>query len=524
MATPTRPLLARYATLIAAVAIVACAIVWLESPGGIHPAAILAALRRFPAWAIAAAVGLGLLQNLCQATRLWTLLPGDKRLPWWAVFRSFTWGQLVNNYVPGRAGDVVKIALIRDVSSGDTASAARLAGGVLVADKIADVGALLLLVGVAAPALLREVHVHVPGFVFAVAAVALVVIAVVLTRRSLHKARAVLAEVLRGTSALVRLPRIGLALMFGMAAWASESVIVMVLAGALGFHLALSQALGAIAILNLGIAVPVSFANIGTFEVALVFGLTRFHTPAAAAFAIATVHHMVQVACVLLLAAGFGARRGDRGSQAAFRVRDVDKRRALDHYEGLSARYDTSVARGPLKLLRERERSAILGFARFDDPTKKTVIDVGCGGGFYVRAAKSAGLRVSAVDLAPGMVEKLAGTADEAWVSDIESLDTANKYDIVICSGVLDFVLDPETAFKNLAALTTPGGRLVVQAPRVGVAGFIYRLEKRALEIEVNLFSLAWFETEARKQGLRIAGYSHPLPTNRVVLFERPPG
>lgn len=491
---------------------------------------VLASISRFPAWALLGALGLGLLQNVLQASRLWTLLPGAKRLPWLQVVRSFIWGQLINKFVPARAGDVAKIALIRKISEADGlaagTSAASLAGSVLIADKFADVGSLLLLLALATPAWLRDLSMPTPSSPWAARGIWIVALAIAaalfaLSRRPLARARGVALQVLRGSSGLIRLPRLLQALAFGAASWMAEAVIFRLFASAMGFELGSSQTLWVLVVLNLGIALPVSFANIGTFEASVAFGLSRFGVPTAQGVAIATVHHLVQVGCTLLLAGAFGLFARNRGA-GAFRVQERDKRRALDYYDGLSSAYDDHVAKGLLKYFRDREHRAVLGFAGLDGPAKRRLIDVGCGGGFYALAARRSGLHVSAVDLAPGMVQRLESKVDEAWVGDVEKLQVTSTYDIVICAGVLDFVLDPERAFKNLAALVAPGGRLVVHAPRAGVAGWIYRLEKKALGIEVNLFSLAWFATEARKWGLQLVAYEHPLPTNRVLLFERP--
>ncbi len=206
--------------------------------------------------------------------------------------------------------------------------------------------------------------------------------------------------------------------------------------------------------------------------------------------------------------------------KAGFRVAPVDKRRAMEHFEGLAPAYDDRVARGPLVMLRRREHDAVLRLARFDGRSARTVLDVGCGGGFAALAAKRRGLRVTAVDFSPAMVEKIRPHVDEAWVADIERLDVSRTWDIVVCAGVLDFVLDPERAFANLAAVTAPGGRLVVQAPDAGMFGLLYRLEKKFSRIEVNLFSLDWFKAQARKCGLRIRANLLPQPVSRVLLFD----
>ncbi len=203
------------------------------------------------------------------------------------------------------------------------------------------------------------------------------------------------------------------------------------------------------------------------------------------------------------------------------RVRDLDKQRAIDHYERLSRDYDGIVGRGPLGRLRARERNAVLAYARFEDRSKSTAIDVGCGGGFFALAAKRAGLKVAAVDAAPGMVRRLVGRVDEAWVADVESLVTGRTWDIVVCAGVLEFVLQPWTAFANLAALVAPRGRLVVCAPRAGPTGWAYVLEKRCTGFAVNLIPLEWFREAGAANGLVLRAWTHPLPTNRALLFER---
>jgi uncharacterized membrane protein YbhN (UPF0104 family) len=124
--------------------------------------AALKTLSGFPLRCLAIAILLGVTQNVCQSTRLWVLLPGPRRASWLDVFRAFNWGQLVNNYVPARAGDILKVALIRAVapelqvgqesaltpteaSTSTRASAASIAGSVLIADKIADIGSLFVL-------------------------------------------------------------------------------------------------------------------------------------------------------------------------------------------------------------------------------------------------------------------------------------------------------------------------------------------------------------------------------------------
>jgi SAM-dependent methyltransferase len=202
-------------------------------------------------------------------------------------------------------------------------------------------------------------------------------------------------------------------------------------------------------------------------------------------------------------------------------LRAESKARAIRHYQEHAERYDRMVSRGPLRHLRERERQAVLHLAGLDDPSKRTVIDVGCGGGYYSRAAKRAGKWVHAVDAAPAMIERIEPAVDVAEVADIETFAAPRTYDVVICCGVLDFVAHPETAFENLCRLCAPGGRLVVLLPRAGAGSLIYMLEKRLHGLGVNFYRRDWLIERARRRGLELTDLRQPLPYNMALLFER---
>ncbi len=204
---------------------------------------------------------------------------------------------------------------------------------------------------------------------------------------------------------------------------------------------------------------------------------------------------------------------------ARFGVDARDKSRALGYFRGRAAGYGERVSAGLLSVLRERERRAVLEGLALEPG--RTLIDVGCGGGFYALAAKGAGLEVTALDALAEMVDGLRGRVDRAVVGDVESLDGLGRYDRVVCAGVLEFVLDPGSAFSNLARLVAPGGRLVLLVPS-GVGGrVIYRIEKRLAGFRVNVFAMRWLEERGREAGLTPRSSVRPLPTNLVMTLER---
>ncbi len=210
-----------------------------------------------------------------------------------------------------------------------------------------------------------------------------------------------------------------------------------------------------------------------------------------------------------------------RMARCRFQVQERDKQRALEYFAVRSKHYYRCVERGPLKFLRDRERKAVLRFAELAAPG--TLLDVGCGQGFYATHAKRLGMKVCALDATPGMLVRLADEVDEVRLGDIETFRPEQEFDRVICAGVLDFVLDPERAFLNLSRLVAPGGRLVLLVPRSGLGGLLYRLEKLTAGFRINFFDLHWFRQVAARTLLRVVGWSNPLPTNLAILLDRPP-
>ncbi|MFN7683858.1 MAG: lysylphosphatidylglycerol synthase domain-containing protein [Oligoflexia bacterium] len=491
---------------------------------------ILNTFQRVGSIALTAGLFCVIAQVLAQGTRLWVLLPREGKLGWTRTLRIFSFGQVINSTFPARIGDVVKVGLLGSTSG---------AGSVFIADKIADVAALALVGGLAfLGGLADEIQslgTSTPSAPFSApqAAVAIVLLGAtgaavrwlwpLLPESFRLQARSKMAEVFSGlrtgASGLAVPSQLLPALFMGILAWAAELALLVLLCRAAGYSLSLGSGLASLLALNLGIAVPISVANIGTFEAALSFALTRFGISGPDALAIAALHHAIQLLGVAGVALAFNMTLKKKKSE--FQVKPDDKFRAIAHYESLSQNYNSAVAKGPLKFLRLREQKAVFDLARLEDPSARTMIDVGCGGGLYALAAKKAGKHVTATDLSPGMIDRLKGKVDAAHVSDVESFSPGRTYDIVVCAGVLDFVLDPEAAFSNLCNLVARDrGRLVVLAPRQGVGGWIYRVEKKFVKVHVNLFDEAWFRKHAQAHGLKLVSTRRPLPSNQVLLFE----
>jgi 2-polyprenyl-6-hydroxyphenyl methylase/3-demethylubiquinone-9 3-methyltransferase len=109
------------------------------------------------------------------------------------------------------------------------------------------------------------------------------------------------------------------------------------------------------------------------------------------------------------------------------------------------------------------------------------VADVGCGGGLLAEALAAAGAEVTAVDLAPGMIEvaRLHATEQDVRVDyRIESAEAlagraAHGFDVVTCMELIEHVPDPAALIHTLGRLLRPGGHLFLSTLNRTPASFL---------------------------------------------------
>jgi glycosyltransferase 2 family protein len=263
---------------------------------------------------LGAGLGLYALATLLRGER-WRALLGDAgaRCSRGDACALTTIGYMGNNALPARAGDVMKALL----SARRTGTPATETVGVLVAERMLDAAALGLVFAVLVTTL--HLPLGVPDWALAVVAAGLLVgfgAAWLLGRRTAagQRARAVVATVLAPSRRLWS--RRGAALLaLSMALWLVEGGVYAVLGGVAGVHLTLLDGLYVMALANIAALVPAAPGYVGTFDAAVLLGVslvTSAAHPAALAYVVLVRFVLfvpITLAGLVALAARYGGRR-----------------------------------------------------------------------------------------------------------------------------------------------------------------------------------------------------------------------
>jgi len=106
------------------------------------------------------------------------------------------------------------------------------------------------------------------------------------------------------------------------------------------------------------------------------------------------------------------------------------------------------------------------------------VLDVGCGGGLLAEALTARGAQVTAIDLAPAMIQTAqlhalqSGLAIDYRVADVAALQDP-PFDAVCCMEMLEHVANPAAFLHLLVQRVRPGGSVFVSTLNRNLKSFL---------------------------------------------------
>lgn len=102
-------------------------------------------------------------------------------------------------------------------------------------------------------------------------------------------------------------------------------------------------------------------------------------------------------------------------------------------------------------------------------PTPGTLLEVGSGSGFFLKAAERAGWRVMGVELSEAAIrfsrERLGLDVRDRREIDLVSLGV--RFDVVVMLEVLEHLFEPEQELESVLSVLQPGGLLLITTPNL---------------------------------------------------------
>lgn len=119
-----------------------------------------------------------------------------------------------------------------------------------------------------------------------------------------------------------------------------------------------------------------------------------------------------------------------------------------------------------LRPLRRHTAGRILDGLHSVRPRKGRLLEVGCGHGWFLEAARERGFETVGIE-PDGAVADLAEQRGLRVLRGLfpDVLDDGERFDVVIFNDVLEHIPDPRTVLRAAARTLGPGGQLIVNAP-----------------------------------------------------------
>jgi len=104
----------------------------------------------------------------------------------------------------------------------------------------------------------------------------------------------------------------------------------------------------------------------------------------------------------------------------------------------------------------------------------KNVLDVGCGYGHITELIKKQGNKVKCIETSDNAIKHIKKLGIEVFDIDLSTKWEENikeKFDVVVCTEVIEHVFDTDNLINNINKVLKKGGHLVISTPNVASFG-----------------------------------------------------
>lgn len=152
------------------------------------------------------------------------------------------------------------------------------------------------------------------------------------------------------------------------------------------------------------------------------------------------------------------------------------------------------------------------------------LLDIGCGGGAFLRRMRAAGWSVAGMEPDDNAAARLATETDFPIYGSLEALIQAGEagFDVVVLSHVIEHLPDPVHTLRALRSLLAAGGRLLLTTPNaLGLGSRIFGASWRGLEPprHFNIFSPDSLCQVLNQAGFEVGRLSTEVRLARGIWF-----
>ncbi len=151
-------------------------------------------------------------------------------------------------------------------------------------------------------------------------------------------------------------------------------------------------------------------------------------------------------------------------------------------------------------------------------PDSRSLLEVGCGPGRFLKMAQDAGFEVAGVELNEGNAAEARERTGGAPIicEDFMSMPGGRQYDVIAMLDLIEHMPDPLAALRRSYELLKPGGHLAVYTPNHGgitarVADLLYRFSGHAVKGPVteifDCLHLVFFDVKSLGSALGHSGF-----------------
>lgn len=195
------------------------------------------------------------------------------------------------------------------------------------------------------------------------------------------------------------------------------------------------------------------------------------------------------------------------------------KNNAKKYFDSVAENYEKDMSKFFFKHLKQTEKKYVLKLLNVKK--NEEILDAGCGTGFYSRPIVFLGGKVLGIDVSQKMVKMARKAGIKAKVVDLHEFSLNQKFDKILCVGVLEFCKSPEVVIKILTKHLKQNGILVILFPKISISTLFYKLYHQFHKIKIRLFAEDEIRQILLSNNLKIVKIVDATPLSCIIKAKK---